>query len=32
VSIRGVGEGRAEGTTKQEAETEAARVLLEKII
>lgn len=31
VSIRGVGEASAEGTTKQEAETEAARVLLERI-
>lgn len=31
VSIRGVGEARAEGTSKQEAETEAARVLLERI-
>jgi len=31
VSIRGVGEARAEGASKQEAETEAARVLLEKI-
>lgn len=31
VSIRGVGEARAEGTSKQEAEKEAARALLEKI-
>jgi ribonuclease-3 len=31
VSIRGVGEARAEGTSKQEAETEAAKALLEKI-
>ena len=31
VRIKGVGEARAEGSTKQEAETEAARALLEKI-
>jgi len=31
VSIRGVGEARAEGASKQEAETEAARVLMEQI-
>jgi ribonuclease III len=31
VSIRGVGEASAEGTSKQEAETEAARALMEKI-
>ncbi len=31
VSIKGVGEARAEGTSKQEAETEAAKTLLEKV-
>ena len=31
VAIEGVGEAEAEGTTKQEAETEAARVLLERL-
>ncbi len=31
VSIKGVGEARAEGTTKQEAETEAAVALLEQL-
>jgi ribonuclease-3 len=31
VSIRGVGEARAEGTSKQEAETAAAKALLEKL-
>jgi len=31
VSIRGVGEASADGTSKQEAETEAARALLEKV-
>lgn len=31
VSIRGVGAARAQGSSKQEAEREAARVLLEKI-
>ena len=31
VSIKGVGEAQAEGTTKQEAETEAAEALLEKL-
>jgi len=31
VSIRGVGEARAEGGSKHEAETEAAKVLLEEI-
>ena len=31
VSIRGVGEVRAEGTSKQEAETEAAKALLDMI-
>ncbi len=31
VSIKGVGEARAEGTTKQEAETEAAMALLEQL-
>jgi ribonuclease-3 len=32
VRINGVGEARAEGSTKQEAETEAARTLLERIL
>ena len=31
VSIRGVGEAEAEGLTKQEAETEAAQALLDKL-
>ena len=31
VGIRGVGEASAEGTSKQEAETEAARLLLERL-
>ena len=31
VSIKGVGEASAEGTSKQEAETEAAKALLEKL-
>jgi ribonuclease III len=31
VSIRGAGEADAEGTSKQEAETEAARLLMEKM-
>lgn len=31
VSIRGAGEASAEGTSKQEAETEAARVLMERL-
>jgi len=31
VSIRGVGEASAEGTSKQEAETEAARALMERL-
>ncbi len=31
VSIKGIGEARAAGSTKQEAETEAARALLEKL-
>ena len=31
VSVRGAGEAQAEGTSKQEAETEAARLLLEKL-
>lgn len=31
VSINGVGEARAEGASKQEAETEAAKALLEKV-
>lgn len=31
VSIRGVGEARAEGSSKQEAETQAAKLLLEKL-
>ena len=31
VSVRGAGEAQAEGTSKQEAETEAARLLVEKL-
>jgi ribonuclease-3 len=31
VSVRGAGEAKAEGTSKQEAEKEAARLLLEKL-
>jgi ribonuclease III len=31
VTIRGVGEAQAEGTSKQEAETEAAKALLERL-
>jgi ribonuclease III len=31
VSVRGAGEAQAEGTSKQEAETEAARALMEKL-
>jgi ribonuclease-3 len=31
VSIKGVGEARGEGTSKQEAETEAAKAMLEKL-
>ena len=31
VSVRGAGEAQAEGASKQEAETEAARLLLEKL-
>jgi ribonuclease III len=31
VSVRGAGEAQAEGTSKQEAETEAARLLMEKL-
>ena len=31
VSVRGAGDAQAEGTSKQEAETEAARLLLEKL-
>jgi ribonuclease-3 len=31
VSIKGIGEASAEGLSKQEAETEAAKALLEKL-